>query len=106
MARHFEQGASCFRAFVEKLEVDAESGEADEAPIVEEGTEGVWVMTVHKGQGPGIPSGYPRRSDLQRNPWPRAVVRPRPAPSGARRCRSPDVRNRRCAPRLSRASSA
>ena len=40
MARHFEGGASSFRAFVEKLEADAERGEADEAPIVEEGTEG------------------------------------------------------------------
>ena len=48
MARHFEGGASSFRAFVEKLEADAERGEADEAPIVEEGTEGIWVMTVHK----------------------------------------------------------
>ena len=48
MARHFEEGASSFRAFVERLEADAEGGEADEAPIVEEGTEGVQVMTVHK----------------------------------------------------------
>src|SRR5258708_29780998 len=41
MARHFEPAASSFRAFVDKLETDAEGGEADEAPIVEEGTEGV-----------------------------------------------------------------
>jgi len=33
--RHFEGGASSFRAFVERLEADAEGGEADEAPIVE-----------------------------------------------------------------------
>jgi ATP-dependent helicase/nuclease subunit A len=51
MARHFERGASSFRAFVEKLEDDAERGEADEAPIVEEGVEGVRVMTVHKAKG-------------------------------------------------------
>ena len=51
MARHFERGASSFRAFVEKLEADAEQGEADEAPIVEEGVEGVRVMTVHKAKG-------------------------------------------------------
>ena len=38
MARHFEGGASSFRAFVERLEADAERGEADEAPIVEEVT--------------------------------------------------------------------
>jgi ATP-dependent exoDNAse (exonuclease V) beta subunit len=55
MARHFEQGASSFRAFVEKLETDAELGEADEAPIVEEGTEGVRVMTIHKAKGLEFP---------------------------------------------------
>jgi ATP-dependent exoDNAse (exonuclease V) beta subunit len=55
MARHFERGASSFRAFVEKLEADAERGEADEAPIVEEGTEGVRVMTVHKAKGLEFP---------------------------------------------------
>ena len=55
MARHFEPGASSFRAFVEKLEADAERGEADEAPIVEEGVEGVRVMTVHKAKGLEFP---------------------------------------------------
>jgi ATP-dependent exoDNAse (exonuclease V) beta subunit len=55
MARHFEEGASSFRAFVERLEADAERGEADEAPIVEEGTEGVRIMTVHKAKGLEFP---------------------------------------------------
>jgi ATP-dependent exoDNAse (exonuclease V) beta subunit len=55
MARHFEEGASSFRAFVERLEADAERGEVDEAPIVEEGTEGVRVMTVHKAKGLEFP---------------------------------------------------
>ena len=55
MARHFERGASSFRAFVEKLEADAERGEANEAPIVEEGVEGVRVMTVHKAKGLEFP---------------------------------------------------
>jgi ATP-dependent helicase/nuclease subunit A len=55
MARHFEGRASSFRAFVERLEADAERGEADEAPIVEEGTEGVRVMTVHKAKGLEFP---------------------------------------------------
>jgi len=55
MARHFERGASSFRVFVEKLDADAERGEADEAPIVEEGTEGVRVMTVHKAKGLEFP---------------------------------------------------
>jgi ATP-dependent helicase/nuclease subunit A len=55
MARHFERCASSFRAFVNKLEMDAERGEADEAPIVEEGTEGVRLMTVHKAKGLQFP---------------------------------------------------
>ena len=55
MARQFERNASSFRAFVNKLERDAERGEADEAPIVEEGTEGVRLMTVHKAKGLQFP---------------------------------------------------
>jgi ATP-dependent helicase/nuclease subunit A len=35
--------------------MDAERGEADEAPIVEEGTEGVRLMTVHKAKGLEFP---------------------------------------------------
>ena len=54
-ARHFERRASSFRAFVESVEADAERGEADEAPIVEEGTEGVRVMTVYKAKGLEFP---------------------------------------------------
>jgi ATP-dependent helicase/nuclease subunit A len=54
-ARKFERRASSFRAFVEQMEGDAERGEADEAPIVEEGTEGVRVMTVHKAKGLEFP---------------------------------------------------
>jgi ATP-dependent exoDNAse (exonuclease V) beta subunit len=55
MARHFERGASSFRAFVESVEADAEEGSVDEAPIVEEGTEGVRVMTVYKAKGLEFP---------------------------------------------------
>jgi ATP-dependent exoDNAse (exonuclease V) beta subunit len=55
LARRFEHGASSFRAFIEQIEADAEGGEADEAPIVEEGTEGVRVMTVHKAKGLEFP---------------------------------------------------
>src|SRR5262249_41500143 len=42
LARRFERrGASSFRAFVERIEDDAEAGQAEDAPIVEQGTEGV-----------------------------------------------------------------
>jgi ATP-dependent exoDNAse (exonuclease V) beta subunit len=37
LARRFERDASSFRAFVEQIEGDAESDEAAEAPIVDEG---------------------------------------------------------------------
>jgi ATP-dependent exoDNAse (exonuclease V) beta subunit len=55
MARHFERCASSFRAFVESVEEKAEHGEVNEAPIVEEGTEGVRVMTVYKAKGLEFP---------------------------------------------------
>lgn len=55
MARQFEGSASSFRAFVERLEGDAERAAVDEAPIVEEGAEGVRVMTVHKAKGLEFP---------------------------------------------------
>ncbi len=56
MARRFEaQGATSFRAFVDRLDTDAESGTAGEAPVVEEGTEGVRIMTVHRAKGLEFP---------------------------------------------------
>jgi ATP-dependent exoDNAse (exonuclease V) beta subunit len=56
LARRFERhGAASFRSFVERLEADAERGEAQEAPVVEEGTEGVRIMTVHRAKGLEFP---------------------------------------------------
>jgi ATP-dependent helicase/nuclease subunit A len=56
MARRFEAlGATSFRAFVDRLDADAESGTAGEAPVVEEGTEGVRIMTVHRAKGLEFP---------------------------------------------------
>jgi ATP-dependent exoDNAse (exonuclease V) beta subunit len=56
MARRFEQGAvTSFRSFVRRLEHDAELGGVNEAPVVEEGTDGVRIMTVHKAKGLEFP---------------------------------------------------
>lgn len=56
MARRFEQGSvTSFRSFVGRLEDDAARGGANEAPVVEEGTDGVRVMTVHKAKGLEFP---------------------------------------------------
>ncbi len=56
MARRFEQGSvTSFRAFVGRLEEDAARGGVNEAPVVEEGTDGVRIMTVHKAKGLEFP---------------------------------------------------
>lgn len=45
LARRFERrGASSFRAFVERMDADAKSGQVEDAPVVEQGTEGVRMM--------------------------------------------------------------
>jgi ATP-dependent exoDNAse (exonuclease V) beta subunit len=56
LARRFESaGATSFRSFVLRLEEEAERGGAAEAPVVEEGTDGVRIMTVHKAKGLEFP---------------------------------------------------
>jgi ATP-dependent helicase/nuclease subunit A len=55
-AHRFERrGASSFRAFVESLETEAESGAAQDAALIEEGTEGVRMMTAHRAKGLEFP---------------------------------------------------
>src|SRR5881296_3620530 len=56
LARRAERGGVIsFRAFVDRLTEEAERGEASDAPIVEEGTEGVRIMTVHRAKGLEFP---------------------------------------------------
>jgi ATP-dependent helicase/nuclease subunit A len=56
LARSYEaSGGISFRGFIEQLEDDAERGQVPEAPILEEGSEGVRIMTVHKAKGLEFP---------------------------------------------------
>src|SRR5204863_4884323 len=56
LARRAEHtGVTSFRAFVEWLAEQAEHGEASDAPIVEEASEGVRMMTVHGAKGLEFP---------------------------------------------------
>ena len=56
LARSFEaEGGISFRGFVEELESEAERSESSEAPVLEEGAEGVRLMTVHAAKGLEFP---------------------------------------------------
>ena len=56
MARRSERsGLISFRSFVDWLVDQAETGEASDAPIIEEGLDGVRIMTVHKAKGLEFP---------------------------------------------------
>ena len=56
LARQYElNGGLSFRGFVEELRQQAESSQAGEAPILEEGSQGVRLMTVHKAKGLEFP---------------------------------------------------
>jgi ATP-dependent helicase/nuclease subunit A len=56
LARRFEVGgATSFRGFVERLQNQAERSEAADAPVLEDGSEGVRIMTVHKAKGLEFP---------------------------------------------------
>ena len=56
LARRFEAtGGLSFRGFVEYLRDEAATGQAGEAPILEEGSDGVRIMTVHRSKGLEFP---------------------------------------------------
>jgi ATP-dependent exoDNAse (exonuclease V) beta subunit len=56
LARQYELGGGIsFRGFVEELREAAGSGQATEAPILEDGSDGVRLMTVHKAKGLEFP---------------------------------------------------
>ncbi|MEP6919041.1 MAG: UvrD-helicase domain-containing protein, partial [Acidobacteriota bacterium] len=56
LARQYEaSGGISFRGFVEELRLNAANAQAAEAPILEEGSDGVRIMTVHKAKGLEFP---------------------------------------------------
>ncbi len=56
LARQYEaSGGISFRGFVEELRIAAETAQSAEAPILEEGGDGVRMMTVHKAKGLEFP---------------------------------------------------
>jgi ATP-dependent exoDNAse (exonuclease V) beta subunit len=56
LAREYEaSGGLSFRGFVDELRDAADGAQAAEAPILEEGSDGVRLMTVHKAKGLEFP---------------------------------------------------
>ncbi|MBW8895942.1 MAG: ATP-binding domain-containing protein, partial [Acidobacteria bacterium] len=56
LARQYEAGGGIsLRGFVDELRIAAETSQAAEAPILEEGSDGVRMMTVHKAKGLEFP---------------------------------------------------
>jgi ATP-dependent helicase/nuclease subunit A len=56
LARQYEaEGGLSFRGFVDDLRSAAARSQTPEAPILEEGTDGVRIMTVHKAKGLEFP---------------------------------------------------
>jgi ATP-dependent exoDNAse (exonuclease V) beta subunit len=56
LARQYElEGGLSFRGFVERLRDESRASQSAEAPVIEEGTDGVRLMTVHKAKGLEFP---------------------------------------------------
>jgi ATP-dependent exoDNAse (exonuclease V) beta subunit len=56
LARQYDtEGGMSFRGFLQELNTQSEQGQVEEAPILEEGSDGVRLMTVHKAKGLEFP---------------------------------------------------
>jgi ATP-dependent exoDNAse (exonuclease V) beta subunit len=70
LARQYElDGGMSFRGFVETLREAARGGQAAEAPILEEGSDGVRLMTVHKAKGLEFPVVVLADLTARLTPW-------------------------------------
>jgi len=70
LARQYElEGGMSFRGFVETLREAAQAGQAAEAPILEEGSDGVRLMTVHKAKGLEFPVVVLADITARLTPW-------------------------------------
>jgi len=70
LARQYElDGGMSFRGFVEALREAAQGGQAAEAPILEEGSDGVRLMTVHKAKGLEFPVVVLADITARLTPW-------------------------------------
>jgi len=70
LARQYElDGGMSFRGFVDTLQAAAEGGRAAEAPILEEGSDGVRLMTVHKAKGLEFPVVILADITARLTPW-------------------------------------
>ena len=70
LARQYElDGGMSFRGFVDALQTAASGGQAAEAPILEEGSDGVRLMTVHKAKGLEFPVVILADITARLTPW-------------------------------------
>jgi ATP-dependent exoDNAse (exonuclease V) beta subunit len=70
LARQYElDGGMSFRGFVEALHAEASGGHAAEAPILEEGSDGIRLMTVHKAKGLEFPVVILADITARLTPW-------------------------------------
>jgi ATP-dependent exoDNAse (exonuclease V) beta subunit len=70
LARQYElEGGMSFRGFVETLHARSAAAQAAEAPILEEGSDGVRLMTVHKAKGLEFPVVILADMTARLTPW-------------------------------------